>query len=214
MSVARHQFCSTSPSPERSPRHKMLGAIHIEWHKQRPDLHLDKEGEREERLQFITEVLKLKRPLRSMRSLTDSELCKVLDALRLRRGQPRLNGYTPPVKPEPEEKVVHHLASAEQVFTIRKLFENLEWTEGYRQRFLDLRFQRENPAHLTPRQANSLVMILLNIAASRELKEQGQQRVSRAEIGKVIPAIKARLGIDRAGNQAAKEVAHGSSDTD
>jgi hypothetical protein len=179
----------------------MIAAIQITWKQIRLDLHGDEEALRAERLAFITDALKLKRPVESLRDLSTPQLARVLDAMRRFQSQPRLEGYAPPVKAEPAREEaganVVHLASAEQVFTINNLLTHLDWTREYQEDFLHRRFGRKNPAHMRPPQAQSLTRILLNIACTRELKKRGVKKVSRAMIREEIPYLKASLGIDR-----------------
>ena len=177
----------------------MIAAIQILWKQIRVDLHGDEEALRAERLGFITEALKLKQPVESVRDLSNPQLARVLDAMRRFQSQPRLAGYTPPVKHEAATTGANviHLASAEQVFTIGKLLDLLDWTPEYQKTFLHRRFRRENPAHLRPPQAQSLTRILLNIVCTHELKARGVEKVSRAMINAEIPKLKSRLGMDR-----------------
>ena len=51
---------------------------------------------------------------------------------------------------------------------------------------------------LSPQQAQSALMLLLNIAAARDIRSRGGvTRVTRGMIRVEIPTLKARLGIDR-----------------
>ena len=192
MQAARRAARQTTPG-----RTKMIAAIQITWRKLRPDLHDDPDELRAERLAYISEVLKLKHPLVSLTTLSTPQLARVLDALHALQTQPKLAGYTPPVKPQPASAEVIHFASSEQVFTIKKLFDFLNWSAEAGTRFLRDRFKRENPVHLRPPQAHSLIRILLNIACQRELKARGCEHVSRQMISAHIPLLKARLEIDR-----------------
>lgn len=201
--AARQRTNTSSPA-----RYKMIAAVQIIWKQIRVDLHGDEEALRAERLIYITEVLSLKRPLSSIRTLSDAQLGRVLDAMRRLQTQPRLTGYTRPALVEPAQPEtgaeVIHLASAEQVFTINKLLTHLDWTPEYQKTFLHRRFKRQNHALLLPAQAQSLIRILLNISCTREVKQRGVGKVTRAMISAEIPLLKARLGIDRrrAGNNA------------
>lgn len=194
MQPARHAARQTE-HPKQSTRSKMIAAIHLEWRNRRPDLRHSSEESRDERLAFITDLLRLKRPLTSMRSLSDRQLGLVLDALHNGRVQQRL----PVEKPAPasEGAEIIHLASTEQVFTINKILDYLGWRPEARANFIQQRFKRASPAMLSPKNAHSLMMILLNIAAARDVRERmGVMRVSRRMIGEEIPHLKARLGID------------------
>jgi hypothetical protein len=183
----------------------MIAAIHLEWKKLRPDLRHDAGALRDERLSFITDALNLKRPLTSVRHLSDRQLGLALDAMRRLKSQPRLPDHSfceavaaPEREVESGAKIIH-LASAEQVHTIHKLLDHLGWSLVAREKFIKDRFRRTGPAMLSPQQAHSLIRILLNIAAARAIRERGFSgaRLSRAKIGAEIPAIKALLGIDR-----------------
>lgn len=185
---------------ERSPRSRMIAAINIKFRQVRRDLKYATEGEiREERLAFITDALRLKRQLDSMRGLTDRQLGLVLDALGRLETQPALpnSAATPAPQPTGETAEVIHLASAEQVHTISKLLDFLNWREEARENFIKQRFQRTSPAMLSQKQAQSLVMILLYIAARRAVNSRtGAARISRKMIQAEIPALKIRLDID------------------
>jgi hypothetical protein len=182
----------------------MISAIHIKWKKLRPDLRHDNDALRDERLAFITDTLKLKRTLNSMRELTNRQLGLVLDAMTRLESQPQLpdesfRRASANPKSEAEEGQVIHLASSEQVHVIHKLLDYLGWGTEAREKFIKQRFNRSTPAMLSPKDAHSLIMILLYIAAARSIKERGNagKRVSRAQINAEIPALKERLGIDR-----------------
>lgn len=174
----------------------MIAAIHIEWKRLRPDLRHSADELRDERLAFISNALGLKFIPASMSDLTDKQLGKVLDALRDLQEQPRLPNCEVQQRPLADAGVIH-LASAEQVHTINKLLLHLGWGDAAQKAFISRRFRRENPVHLFPKQASSLIRILLNIACTRELKERGIEKVSRPMIRLQIPRLKARLGIDR-----------------
>jgi hypothetical protein len=179
----------------------MLAAINIKFRQARPDLrHATDEEIRDERLAFITDALHFKRPLASMRNLTDRQLGLVLDALRRLETQPALPNSEATPAPKPENtggaKVIH-LASAEQVHTINKLLDHLNWDLDVRADFIRKRYKRNVPTMLTPKDANSCIMVLLTIAASRAVRSRGVSRVSRLMIRQEIPDLKARLGIDR-----------------
>lgn len=186
-------------------RRRMIAAIHITWTKLRPDLRHDKDELRDERLAFITDVLKLKRPPASMRDLTSRQLGIVLDAMKSKAAQPALPNYSfckatgaPERDADNKGAEIIHLASAEQVHVIHKLLDYLNWSIEAREHFIKKRFKRSGPALLTPKQAHSLVMILLYIAAARSIKERGHVgRVTRPQIRQEIPELKERLGIDR-----------------
>lgn len=207
MNTARHHAQPPTRSKPASSRSRMIAAIHIEWAKIRRDLGKASHAElRDERLAYITRVLKLKRQVNSMRDLTDRQLGLVLDALR--NFQPQLPGDVAHAAAQPatEGAEIIHLASAEQVFTINKLLDHLGWSVDARERFIQQRFRRTSPAMLSPKQANSLTMILLNIAAQRAIRTRGIARVSRAMIQAEIPRLKERLGIGIEHKESEEEV--------
>jgi hypothetical protein len=172
----------------------MLAAVNIKWAKLRPDLR-DREELHDELCAFLTDRLKLKEPLTSLRSLTDRQLYRSLDALSEMETQPALPHSE--AKNEGGAEIIH-LATAEQVFTINKLLDFLNWSAEARSRFIQERYRRTSPSMLTPKQAHALLMILLNIATARVLKERsGGTPVTRLMIRQEIPVLKARLGIDR-----------------
>jgi hypothetical protein len=176
-------------------RKKMIAAINIQWKELRPDLHNNPEELRAERLAYITDVLKLKDPLASLKDLTNYQMSRVLEHFDGLRTQPALPNTQVVAKPVVAEII--HLASAQQVYAINKLLDFLGWHPDSRKKFLSSRFQRENPVHLLPRQAQSLVRILLNIACQQELKKAGFKKVTRKQICMHIPVLKKKLGIDR-----------------
>ena len=192
---AARQSAEQATQKTKSSRSRMISAIHLQWKKARPDLLQHSHESRDERLAFISDLLKLKRPLESMRSLSEQQLGLVLDALKHGRIQQRLPHSQ--AEPGPNGAEIIHLASAEQVFTINKLLDCLGWGEEARAKFIEQRFKRNNPSMLTPKQAHALVMILLNIAAARAVKGRtGASRITRQMIHEEIPQLKSRLGID------------------
>lgn len=191
------QTARKASDSHRESRRKLMAAINIRWKELRPDLHGDAEALRAERLAYVGQVLKLKQPLSSMTELTNYHLNRVLFHFDELQRQPALPG-TMVVAAKPAERAeIIHLASREQVFAINKLLDFLGWQAESRKKFLSARFKRENPVHLLPRQAQSLIRILLNIACSQELKARGFRKVTRPMIATHIPALKKKLGIDR-----------------
>jgi hypothetical protein len=94
---------------------------------------------------------------------------------------------------------VDGLASEAEVWALDKLFVSLDWSAEGVEKFVYQRFQRQHYRSLSPAEANSLTMILLNVAAARAIKERGgAHRVSRTMIREEIPKLKQRLGIDDA----------------
>lgn len=195
------QTARRHPQEQHSSRKRMMAAINIQWQQLRPDLRHSPDELRDERLAFVSNVLKLKGGLSSMRELSDRQLGKVLDALKGLMSEPRLPNCVVPQQPIASATIIH-LATAEQVHTINKLLLHLGWGEETRKAFIGKRFKRSNPVHLLPRQAHSLIRILLNIACDQELKERGIRKVTREMIALQIPALKARLGIDRPGTNS------------
>lgn len=177
-------------------RKRMMAAIQIKWQQMRPDLRHSPDELREERLAFVSNVLRLRRELTSLRDLSDRQLGRVLDALNDMTVHPRLPNSEVPQKPIATAEIIH-LASAGQVHAINKLLNYLDWTAGFQETFIKRRYKRANPVHLRPKEAHSLLRILLNIACTRELKERGVTKVTRAMINLQIPVLKQRLGIDQ-----------------
>jgi lipopolysaccharide biosynthesis protein len=195
-------------SSERSVRSRMIAAIHLKFKKLRTDLRFCSDEEiRDERLAFINDALKSKRAIISMRDLSDRQLGLVLDALSRLETQPQLpNSQAANVAANAgnASAEIIHLASSEQQHTIEKLFNCLAWDDELRASFVKQKF-KSSPAMLTFKQANSLTMILLTIAATRAIKGRGSvQRVSRLMIREEIPALKARLGIDRKSDEGGR----------
>lgn len=188
---------------ERSPRSRMIAAIHIKFKQVRRDLRHADEGEiRDERLAFINDTLRLKRSITSMRDCTDRQLGLVLDALGRLESQPALPNSQAVPAPKAAATTggaeITHLASAEQVYAITKLLDFLNWRAEARANFIKQRFNRTTPQMLTQKQAQTLFMILLTIAAARSVKSRtGAARISRKMIQAEIPDLKVRLGIDR-----------------
>jgi hypothetical protein len=189
---------------QKDSRRKMLAVINIQWKELRPDLRHSPDELRAERLAFAADLLKLKGGLGSLGELTDRQLGKVLDRFREMREQPALPDCQV-AQPTNGGAEIIHLASPEQVYTINKILLHLGWGEAARKAFISRRYKRENPVHLRPRQAHSLIRILLNIACAAELKERGFRKVTRQQIRLQIPSLKSRLGIDRPQHQEAEQ---------
>ncbi|MET0466897.1 MAG: hypothetical protein ABW007_27295 [Chitinophagaceae bacterium] len=196
---------ATASPNQWNSRRKMMAAINIQWKELRPDLHHSPDELREERLAYITDILKLKEPLGSLKDLTNYQMSRVLAHFDGLRAQPALPSTRIVARPAVAEIV--HLATAQQVYTINKLLDFLGWHPDSRKKFLTARYQRENPVHLRPRQANALIRILFNIACSQELKKAGFKKVSRAMIGMHIPVLKKKLGIDRKESHTTEDAA-------
>lgn len=217
MSTAR-KYRSNQRSMSRQSRNSAYAAINILWNQMRPDLRFEaKDVVREERLAWIASFLRLKK-LDSTTKLSDGQIGKVLDEMKRLTGQvskpqeintksqfstnlrlvenPNVNVSTIYLHSENSAEIIH-LASEEQIFTINKLVGTIGWTEeGFRE-FLFQKFQRRSPRMLTFKNANSLMMILLNIAADKELRAQGKTKISRKMTAEYIPILKKKLQIDR-----------------
>jgi hypothetical protein len=194
-------------------RRKMMAKINIEFPKLRPDLRHSTEELRLERLAFCERVLHLRKPLESMRHLTNPQLERVIEAIKAEMPQGALPGCgvhhfrgADRGSGSGGEQMgrIHHLAGAEQVWAINQVLDYLGWSQAGRERFIKAKFDRTSPNLLTPKKANSLLMILFNIAASRDLKsEHGEQTVITKQMkARYIPELKTKLGIDQ---KSAKE---------
>lgn len=196
-----------SKKEKRSARARTIAAIHITWAKIRRDLKGDKDELREARLQFMSRVLK--RDVKSSRDLSLSKLGKVLDAMRDLEQAPLLPGAAltgdrgsatdeENGRPSSVAGQVVHLATEAQTIAINKLFAHLRWSLEAIEGFVSKRFKTTSTRMLTVDAANKLTMILLTIAASRDIKDRTKvERVSRQMIRAEIPALKRRLGIDQ-----------------
>jgi len=206
MQLVTQSNVKTGSDRERAKRTKKdaragtIAAIHITWKKLRPDLRHDKDELRESRLAFMSQVLK--REVTSSRDLTLRKLGKVLDAMRELERAPLLPGAL--LAPERRSEAVAglgevvHLATEFQVVALNKIFDHLRWSLEAIEGFLFKRFKTKSHRMLTPDQANKLTMILLTIAASRDIKNRTKvERVSRAMVRAEIPALKRRLEIDQ-----------------
>lgn len=201
--------------PARSKKDARAGtiaAIHITWGKICRGKKLDKDELRQARLDFMSTVLN--REVTSAAGLSQAKLGKVLDAMRDLEREPLLPGANVgaglvPARervgtsPTPTADVVH-LATAPQVAAIDKIFLHLGWRLESVEKFVLDKFKVKSHRMLTVKQANSLTMILLNIAASHAIKQRWKEeagrdveKVSRAMIRAEIPALKRRLGIDQ-----------------
>jgi hypothetical protein len=201
------------PRSKKDARAGTIAAIHITWGKICRGKKLDKDELRQARLDFINNVLNPKTPIESLRDrvMTQAKLGKVLDAMRdlerapLLPGAEQLSGVRcqgpagPGTQnPEPGTGSVVHLATESQVATIEKLLAHLRWNAEATEGFIRKRFKTGSPRMLTVDAANKLTMILMTIAASRDIKDRkGVMRVSRVMIRMEIPELKRRLGIDQ-----------------
>jgi len=118
----------------------------------------------------------------------------------------KVKGQRSKIKDHPPQTI--HLASPEQVHTLEKLASHIGWrpesiAEFIRKRILIGVAKRESASvpsfrMLTFKQATATTNALLKIAGHRDLKKQnGGKPVSRTELNKYIPQLKARLRIDQ-----------------
>lgn len=197
-----------------------IAAVQINWKKMMPD------GDREDRLAWISEFLG--QEVHSLTDLTDQQLGAVAGEMKRLTGHTSPTSQTTPTRlgavsgvgkvvqgefgrPSDENLGVQasglvdahqtiHLASTDQVYTLDKLASYIAWTEDHLNAFLHQRFKCSTFRMLTFKQANSCTTALLRIAAHRDLKKRkgDDKPVSRAEINKYIPLLKAELRIDQA----------------
>jgi hypothetical protein len=200
MSTAR-KYAYNGRSMSQQSRNGAYAAMNIMWLQMRPDLQWEsKDVIREERLIWIQTFLGLKRGLKSTTDLNDKQIGVVLEEMRRLTGTSSPKPNNTPFGKKPDLKIpscgadVIHLASEEQQFTARKLFEFLGWNVERIEEFLRDRFNCPNVAMLRFNKANSLMMILLNIAAHADLKAKGLP-TGRAATAKHIKFIKKKLQI-------------------
>ncbi len=192
---------------------KAIAAIQILWKQMRPDLVFDKEGSREERLAWIAQFLGIKRELKSITDLSDTQLGLVLEEMRRLTGQPakpRQNAAKSQTAPASDifgvvqnspsgGAEIIHLTTEEQLFTLKKLEAHIGWTDAHRENYLKPRFHRTNFRTLKFDQANALIMQMLTIAAHKDLKSSlgREKKITRQMTAKYIPTLKKKLRIDR-----------------
>ena len=201
---------------EKELRTRLMRKIHAEFPKLRPDLRHSTEELKLERRAFCERALNLRKPLESMSRLSNEQLGKVIEAIKREMPSPQLPGCSvhhfkgkataapaSPVASPPADGQqpgeIHHLAGAEQVWAIRRVISHLGWSKEGAERFIKARYRSTGPEMLTPRQATALLVILFNIAASRELKAKrgADEPVTRAMIAAHLPQLKRKLGIDQ-----------------
>jgi hypothetical protein len=191
---------------------KAIAAIQILWKQMRPDLTFDKEGSREERLAWIAQFLGMKRELKSITDLSDKQLGLVLEEMRRLTGQPSKPRQNAPQSPNTATfgvvettpsggAEIIHLTTPGQLITLKKLEAHIGWTQLQRENYLQPRFRRTNFQMLTFKQANSLIMQMLNIAAHKDLKSTlgPDKKITRQMTAKYIPTLKQKLRIDQKG---------------
>lgn len=190
-------------------RNKAYAAINISWKKMRPDMAFaDKDEIRDQRLAWMAQFLGLK-SLDSTKDLSDNQIGLVLEEMRRMTGEakpasparPYFKGKALPfgvVESTPSSGAeIIHLASNEQIYVLEKLEAYIGWTTEQRENYLQPRFKRRNFRTLIFKQATALTMQMLNIAAHKDLKAQGKEKISRAQTAKQIPILKKKLGIDQ-----------------
>lgn len=190
-------------SQAKEMRRKMIAKINIIWKELRPDLSTADEL-REARLDFARAELNLP-SLGSFTELTDGQLRRVLEVLVREQsgavlpGMERTKQAAPPPS-APGGAEVFHLASKEQCWAINAILNYLKWSSDAREGFLVKNFRRRSAQMLSPKSAHSCIRILLNIAASRDLKAakgDAEAKVSKVEIDSYLPELKRRIGIGK-----------------
>ncbi|HKQ06628.1 MAG TPA: hypothetical protein VJ464_15955 [Blastocatellia bacterium] len=188
-------------------RRKMYAKISLDWKQMRPDLHHGSQEARDALHDFASAELRLP-PIASLRELTIPQLKKLIEAMQREIAQPQIAGLNltafavqvpatqAAAQAAPGEVV--HLCSNEQAWAIGRVFSYLGWTDAGREAFLKRNFRRTNQRMLTVRQAGSAIRILLNIAASGDIKlRKGKDfKVPAWMIRAEIPALKRRIGLE------------------
>ncbi len=213
MSTARKYTFNNALNAHES-RKRAIAAIQILWKQMRPDLHGDKDALREERLAWIGSFLQLRRPLRSITDLSDGQMLIVLDEMR------NLTGTKKQILPQEKGRIERehrrhfqsagnvvdieqfkrqHFASDEQKFTLDKIIKHLGWSDDAARAFLVKRGFGESIEKISFKKANSLTMILLNIAADKDLRRVLPEgtKITRKMTAEHIPLLKRKLEIDR-----------------
>lgn len=212
MAVAKRAFNAGSKDAQWRPA--AYASININFKKMLGD-----DATREDRLAWIEGYLNMEK-LRSMTDLTDDQLGAVAGEMkRLTGGQTTQRTQPTPTRPpsttignvvrgefgrEPAQsgdgdKETIFLSSPEMVYTIEKLLEYIAWDRAHRDTFLTSRFGTTNLRMLTFKKSKVAVNTFLRIAAHRDIKRSKgpDQPVSRTEINKYIPKLKAQLRIDQ-----------------
>jgi hypothetical protein len=190
-------------------RSKAYAAINICWKQISPD------GDREERLAWVAEYLGLD-DLESLTDLSDEQLGDVTGELKRLTGsaarrtsqvrQPMSNSNVLHAEfrresdgPRSGETETIFLASEEQVYTLEKLDAYIGWMPEERDRFLRKRFKGQNFRRFTFKQATAATNVMLRIAAHKDLRlgRADGEPITRVEINKYIPKLKAKLSIDQ-----------------
>lgn len=215
MSAARKRAFN-GRSMASGSRNAAYAAININWKQISPD------GDRDERLAWISEYLG--REVSSLTELTDEQLGTVAGEMKRLTGHttgPRaarspandnvvdfvsganihrstVDDANWSVGCGPVGNGVAFLATNDQVYTLEKLDKHIGWNADKRSAFLNKRFSSDVFRRFTFDQATKATNALLRIAAHHDLKKRnGGKPVSRTEINKYIPLLKAELRIDQ-----------------
>lgn len=205
-------------------RNAAIASIQLNWPKISPG------GDRDERLGWISEYLG--RDVGSLKDLSNDQLGAVAgemkrlvgggqrqEAVKTGNGSDRIPAAANVVDlPADRNPVVttpgsdfggeiSHAASPEQVFTLEKIVDYLNWSQADVFEFIRKRVIRgkerfsvsvPNIRMLRFKQATTATHILLRIAAQRDLKKRNPgQPVGREAIAKYVPLLKEQLGIDQ-----------------
>lgn len=204
------KYTPNTASMSRQSRNNAYAAININWQQMRPDLRFEPADViRDERLAWIANFLGLKK-LDSTTELSDKQIGLLLDEMRRMTGRAPKQTAAPLTDtnvvqfPNQQRRTtelgdaeVVHLAGEAQIFTINKIVGFIGWSEEHFREFLFNRFRRRSPRLLKFKECNSLMMILINIAADKDLRALGKAKISRAMTAAHIPEIKRKLEIDR-----------------
>lgn len=223
--AAARQRAFNGRSTASGSRNAAIAAVQINWKKMSPD------GDRDERLEWISEYLgrevhsltdltdqQLGAVAGEMKRLTGTQAAvdsRQPQRVRTASDSDRVPGNVVDINANVhranvnnenwsvsgEDPTTIHLASHEQIHTLGKLQEYLQWSEDSMAGFIRNHLRIASKAsfrQLTFKQATKATMILLNIAGHRDLKKRnGGKPVSRAELNKYIPLLKAELRIDQ-----------------
>lgn len=203
----------TAGKPRNNVRQKMLGFIHVNFPRLRPDLRHSTEDMKEARLAFCTEVLGLRAPLVSCARLHNRQLEKVIEAIKRQLPQERLPGVeykrdavaSVNSRPKPTSCTakdmrsgeVIHLAGNEQVWAIERVIEHLGWSPEGTEEFFQNQFKVSTPKMLKTKAANTALYVLLRSAAWKALRaEKGKDaKIDNETLNRRIRIIKMNLGI-------------------
>lgn len=201
MSTAR-KYTSNQRSMSPASRKKAYAAINITWANLRPDLKWEaKEEVRQQLLEWIIRLLGLKK-LDSIKDLSDGQIGKALEEMKRLSGKNNSieNPQSAIPNPKSNDNIVYlsaFRASEEQKYTLGKILDYIGWSEEAKTRFLEKRGFPSDINLLPFKKANSLTIILLNIAADKDLRAQGEAKITRQMTAKYIPVLKKKLGVDQ-----------------